>query len=153
MFLPTTWRGEAKHIVGRREYAYKQAVAPAQTTRTAARGNRKAGPLWEGEIQKEPGLTIDRIVVSGRTRAHTPDGVSLYARWPVSRVLERGKVQAPLQEDGGRARQGIQRGRPGRRGKPRPDYGLPNLTSWLLSVVNIRCSAFKTRFDASRCVL
>ena len=35
-------------------------------------------------------------------------------------------------------------------GKPRPDYGLPNLTSWPLSVVNIRCSAFKTRFDASR---
>jgi hypothetical protein len=28
-------------------------------------------------------------------------------------------------------------------GKPRPDYGLPNLTSWPLSVVNIRCSAFK----------
>src|SRR5215213_11262376 len=81
MFLPTTWRGEAKHIVGRREYAYKQAVAPAQTTRTAARGNRNAGPLWEGEVQRAPGLTINRIVVSGRTRAHTPNDISLYARW------------------------------------------------------------------------
>src|SRR5215216_4273902 len=27
-------------------------------------------------------------------------------------------------------------------GKPRPDYGLPNLTPWRLSVVTIRCSAF-----------
>jgi hypothetical protein len=41
---------------------------------------------------------------SGRIRTHTPNGVSLYARWPLSRVLKRGKVQTPLQEDGGRAR-------------------------------------------------
>jgi hypothetical protein len=40
------------------------------------RGKRKAGPLWEGEIQRAPGLTINRIVLSGRTRAHTPFGVS-----------------------------------------------------------------------------
>jgi hypothetical protein len=38
-------------------------------------------------------------------------------------------------------------------GKSRPDYGLPNLTSGPLSVVNIRCSAFKARFDEGRCVL
>ena len=38
-------------------------------------------------------------------------------------------------------------------GKSRLDYGLPNLTSWPLSVVNIRCSAFKAGFDAGRFVL
>src|SRR5215211_1351412 len=38
-------------------------------------------------------------------------------------------------------------------GKSRPDYGLPNLTSWPLRVVNIRCSVFKARFDAGRSVL
>jgi hypothetical protein len=35
----------------------------AQSTRTADGGKRKAGPLWEGKVQKAPGLTIDRIVV------------------------------------------------------------------------------------------
>jgi hypothetical protein len=44
--------------------------------------------------------------------------------------------------------------RPGRRGgKPRPDYCLPNLTPWSLSVVSIRCSAFKARFDAGTFML
>ena len=38
-------------------------------------------------------------------------------------------------------------------GKPRPDYCLPNLTPWSLSVVSIRCSAFKARFDAGRFLL
>jgi hypothetical protein len=36
-------------------------------------------------IQSAPGLTIDRIVVSEREEAHTPNGISLYARWPLSR--------------------------------------------------------------------
>ena len=43
-------------------------------------------------------------------------------------------------------------GRDGGR-KPRPDNGLPNLTSRPLSVVNIRCSAIKARFDAGRFLL
>jgi hypothetical protein len=97
-FLPTTWRGEAKHIVGRREYAHKQAVAPHQTPSTAARGNRKAGLLWEGEIQRAPGLTIHQIVVPRRIGANTPNGVSLYARWLFSRVFGVGakrRVGAP----------------------------------------------------------
>jgi hypothetical protein len=38
-------------------------------------------------------------------------------------------------------------------GKPRPDYCLPNLTPWSLSVVSIRCSTFKARFDAGRFLL
>jgi len=50
------------------------------------------------------------------------------------------------------ARLALKSGRDGGR-KSRPDNGPPNLTSWPLSDVNIRCSAFKTRFDASRCVL
>src|SRR5215217_9556845 len=33
--------------------------------------------------------------------------------------------------------------RSGRRGKPRPDYGLPNLTPWPLNVVNVHGSVFK----------
>src|SRR3954453_2443193 len=43
--------------------------------------------------------------------------------------------------------------RPGGRGKPRPDYRLPNLTSSPIGVVNIRCGPFKVRFDAGRSVL
>jgi len=31
------------------------------------RGKRKAGPLWEGKIQRAPGLTISLIVVPRRT--------------------------------------------------------------------------------------
>ena len=42
--------------------------------RTVGRGNRKAGPLWEGEGQEAPGSTIDRIVVSMTVQAHTPNG-------------------------------------------------------------------------------
>src|SRR5215217_5305581 len=38
-------------------------------------------------------------------------------------------------------------------GKPRPDYCLPNLTPWRLSVVSVRCSAFKARFDKVRYLL
>ena len=40
------------------------------------------------------------------------------------------------------ARLAPESGRDGGR-KSRPDNGLPNLTSWPLSIVNIRCSAFK----------
>src|SRR5215218_2104133 len=44
--------------------------------------------------------------------------------------------------------------RSGREGdKPRPDYCLPNLTPWRLSVVSVRCSAFKARFDKVRYLL
>jgi hypothetical protein len=51
------------------------------------RQEKSRAALGGGKIQKAPGLTINRIVVSGRTRAHTPDGVSSYARWLLSRVL------------------------------------------------------------------
>src|SRR5215212_2355543 len=42
--------------------------------RTARAGNRKAGPLWEGEIQRAPGLTIRQIVLTRRVGAHTQNG-------------------------------------------------------------------------------
>jgi hypothetical protein len=45
--------------------------ALSRRPRTAARGNRKAGLLWEGEIQRAPGLAIVQIVVPRRPRAHT----------------------------------------------------------------------------------
>jgi hypothetical protein len=45
-------------------------------------GKRKAGPIsGEGESQRRPGLTIDRIVVPEQGRAYTPNGISLYAGW------------------------------------------------------------------------
>jgi hypothetical protein len=47
----------------------------------ADQGNRKAGPLWEEGDSKADGLTIDQIVVSKRTQAYTPSGLSLYAKW------------------------------------------------------------------------
>jgi hypothetical protein len=86
---------------------------------------------------------------------------STYAKWPIfvcqvatfAGVAE-GQSTGPLQEDGGlSAAKGFRE--PGRDGggKPRPDYRLPNLTSWPLGVVNIRCSGVKARFDAGRCVL
>jgi hypothetical protein len=55
----------------------------------------KPGRPGRGKIQRAPGLTIDQIVVSGRIRAHTPDGVSLYARWPLLRVFEVGQSEGP----------------------------------------------------------
>jgi hypothetical protein len=113
----------------------------------------KPGRSGRGKVQRVPGLTINQIVVSTRPRAHTPNGLSLYARWPLSRVLQRSKVQARSKRTGVERGQGMRE--PGRDGggKPRPDYGLPNLTSWPLRVVNIRCSGVKARFDAGRCVL
>jgi hypothetical protein len=60
---------------------------------------------------------MNPIVVSTRPRAHTPNGLSLYARWPLSRVLQRGKVQARSKRTGVERGQGIQRARPGRRGE------------------------------------
>ena len=47
---------------------------------------RKAGLSLEGEIQRAPGLTIDQILVPGRTQANTPNGVSLYAGWLLLRA-------------------------------------------------------------------
>jgi hypothetical protein len=38
-------------------------------------------------IQRAPGLTIDPIVVPRRAGAHTPNGISLYARWLLSRMF------------------------------------------------------------------
>jgi hypothetical protein len=52
--------------------------------------NRKAGLPGRGKVQETPGLTIDQIVVSRRAGAYTPDGVSLYARWLLSRVRPTG---------------------------------------------------------------
>ena len=62
-----------------------------------ARG--KPGRSWRGKIQSAPGLTSDLIVVSRRVRAHTPNGVTLYARWLLSRVFGVGqsKESEPLE--------------------------------------------------------
>jgi hypothetical protein len=38
-------------------------------------------------------------------------------------------------------------------GKSQPDDGLPNLASWPVGIVNIRCSVFKGRFDTDKFVL
>src|SRR5215204_5250269 len=65
--------------------------------------------------------------------------VSIYDKGPESRQRSQpGWCQGPAGTEGG---------------KSRPDYGLPNLTSWALGVVNIRCGVFKARFDTDRFVL
>jgi hypothetical protein len=51
------------------------------------RQEKSRAPLGGGKIQRAPDLTINWIVVSGRTRAHTPNGIYLYARWLLSRVF------------------------------------------------------------------
>jgi hypothetical protein len=55
----------------------------------------KPGALWRGEIQRAPGLTIDQIVVTRHTGAHTPNGVSLYAGLLLSRVFGAGQREGP----------------------------------------------------------
>jgi hypothetical protein len=102
-----------------------------------------------------------------------PPEVDMHAPPKVPRNAEGRKVKAALVEDepvlqynaankrsiikaGARERPAPvgAKARLGRRGgKPQPDYGLPNLTPWRLSVVSVRCSAFKTRFDADRFML
>src|SRR5918994_5910884 len=62
------------------------------------RGQEKSrAALWRGEIQKAPSLTINQIVVPRQTGAHTPNGVSLYARWLLLRVFGVGQRVSPLQ--------------------------------------------------------
>ena len=96
-----------------------------------------------------------------------PPGANMLASPEVPRNVEEGRAK-------GRAAKGmeVERGqvkhkgrspeapallvpkvRLGRRGKPQPDYGLPNLTPRSLSVVNMRCSAFKASFHAGRFLL
>jgi uncharacterized membrane protein YfcA len=51
--------------------------------------------LFGGGDSKAPGLTIDQIVVPRQTGAHTPNGVSLYARWLFSQVFGVGQSEGP----------------------------------------------------------
>src|SRR5215216_3648545 len=64
-------------------------------------------------------------------------------------------VEAAVYERGGPPWRGPvgTRVRPGRRGKPRPDYGLPNLTLYRLNIVSVRCSVFKAHHGESSDVL
>ena len=62
-------------------------------SRIGAHTTEKPGcSLWRGEIQKEPGLTIDQIVVSKRTQRCTPNGISLYAKWLLLGELPRNPI-------------------------------------------------------------
>src|SRR5215211_969230 len=63
--------------------------------RTGAQTREKPGALWRGEIQRAPSLTIDQIIVPRHTGAHTPNGVSLYAGWLLSRVFGAGQKEGP----------------------------------------------------------
>jgi hypothetical protein len=56
-----------------------------------AQTSEKPGAHWRGEIQRAPGLTIDQIIVRRQTGARTPNGVSLYAGWLLSRVFGAGQ--------------------------------------------------------------
>jgi hypothetical protein len=55
--------------------------------------SEKPGRSGEGESQRASGLTINLIVVQGLARAHTPNGVSLYARWLLLRVFGVGQSE------------------------------------------------------------
>src|ERR671911_2706719 len=48
--------------------------APSRRPRTSGTGKRKAGLLWEGKIQRAPGLTIVQIVISRDVKTHTQNG-------------------------------------------------------------------------------
>jgi hypothetical protein len=92
-----------------------QHTIPPKTAQDRQRGgNRKAGSLLGGESQRAPGLTINQIVLSGRTRAHTQFGVSLYARWPLSRVFGVGQSEgrSPVTWAGWELRPMIEAGEP-----------------------------------------
>jgi hypothetical protein len=69
-------------------------VAPCAQNRWQRQEKSRAA-LGGEEVQRAPGLMIHRIVVSGRIRAHTPFGVSLYTRWPLSRVFGVGQSEGP----------------------------------------------------------
>jgi hypothetical protein len=60
-----------------------------------AHTSEKPGCSLEGEIQKAPSLTIDQIVVLRQTGVHTPNGVSLYVGWLLSRVFGVGQRVSP----------------------------------------------------------
>jgi hypothetical protein len=79
---------------GRR--AVLKPIAPVQTDHVCWRRQQKSrAALGGGKIQRAPGLTIDQIVVPRRTRAYTPNGVSLYARWLLLRVIGVGQSEEP----------------------------------------------------------
>ena len=127
---------------------------------------RTRGPVPPAEAREKPdrsgrGKDSEGARLDDKSDCTIDEARSTYAKWPIfvcqvatfAGVAE-GQSTGLLQEDGGRARPRDSESPAGTEGgKPRPDYGLPNLTSWPLSVVNIRCSGVKARFDAGRSVL
>jgi hypothetical protein len=84
----------SEHLTGKLPLE-RHSPRPRRTT-YAGRGIRKAGLLWEGgRFRGQPGLTIDQIVIPRRAGAHTPFGVSLYARWLLLRVFGMGQSEGP----------------------------------------------------------
>jgi hypothetical protein len=94
--------GEVRRIPSRRSSPQPGTRGPG----TAPSGNRKAGPLWEGEGSESTRLDDE-------SDCSIDEAPSTYAKWPIfvcqvatfAGVAE-GQSTGPLQEDGGRARPG-----------------------------------------------
>ena len=96
----------------------------------SAEAREKPGRSWRGKDSERTRLD-DRWDCSIRADQST------YAKWRIfvcqvatSRVLQRGKIRARSKRTGEGRGQGSQRARPGRRGKSRPDYALPDIAPW-----------------------